>query len=216
MRSDPLDLQLSATLAEAQTDPESIDLLVLWHELEPFLSDLPCSEQLRLAGTVLSQLAELYWAKATQILDDWEEGHNDQGPVPTDLLLDGIRVRQTRQVDVSDLVRQPTRSKRESQPKPQENSVVEPVAKTKVLRMLDHMEEAQQALAVAHDEDITAWQNAIAHYLRQQNASEVQLLQLQQDLQMPLVKLWLGLLLGEYRLEQRGEFYDSQGVWLHW
>ncbi len=33
-------------------------------------------------------------------------------------------------------------------------------------------------------------------------------------LQMPMVEVWLGLLLGGFTLEQRGDFYNSQNVWV--
>jgi hypothetical protein len=29
---------------------------------------------------------------------------------------------------------------------------------------------------------------------------------------MPLVEVWMGLLLGDYRLSQQGEFYETEGV----
>ncbi|MEH2126758.1 hypothetical protein [Nostoc sp.] len=37
---------------------------------------------------------------------------------------------------------------------------------------------------------------------------------LQQGLKMPMVEVWLGLLLGGFTLEQRGDFYNSRNIWV--
>ncbi|WP_375490895.1 hypothetical protein [uncultured Nostoc sp.] len=34
------------------------------------------------------------------------------------------------------------------------------------------------------------------------------------DFKMPIVEVWLGLLLGGFTLEQRGNFYQNQNVWV--
>ncbi|WP_223269972.1 hypothetical protein [Nostoc sp. 'Peltigera membranacea cyanobiont' 213] len=31
---------------------------------------------------------------------------------------------------------------------------------------------------------------------------------------MPMVEVWLGLLLGGFTLEQRGDFYNSRNIWV--
>ena len=38
--------------------------------------------------------------------------------------------------------------------------------------------------------------------------------ELQQQLQMPLIELWIAALLGGFSLEQRGEFYETAEVWV--
>jgi hypothetical protein len=42
----------------------------------------------------------------------------------------------------------------------------------------------------------------------------VSLLELQRSVEMPLVQVWLGLLLNEFTIEQRGEFYETEQVWI--
>ncbi|WP_176453370.1 hypothetical protein [Pseudanabaena sp. SR411] len=44
--------------------------------------------------------------------------------------------------------------------------------------------------------------------------AECRLMDLQKAIQLPIIETWLGLLLGDFKLEQRGEFYDSSGVWI--
>jgi hypothetical protein len=50
--------------------------------------------------------------------------------------------------------------------------------------------------------------------MAEQHISTISLLQLQRSVEMPLVQLWLALLLGEYTLEQRGEFYAAEQIWV--
>ncbi len=57
------------------------------------------------------------------------------------------------------------------------------------------------------------WQRAIAKYL-EHIKGEISLTQLQGGLKMPMVEVWLGLLLGGFTLEQRGDFYHNPNVWV--
>jgi hypothetical protein len=42
----------------------------------------------------------------------------------------------------------------------------------------------------------------------------MRLIDLQKALKLPIVETWLGLLLGDFKLEQRGNFYDSSEIWI--
>ena len=44
--------------------------------------------------------------------------------------------------------------------------------------------------------------------------SPQRLVDLQQQLQMPLIEVWIAALLGGFRIEQRGSFYQTQEVWV--
>jgi len=69
-------------------------------------------------------------------------------------------------------------------------------------------------LAIAHDEDVASWVEAIAQWMRQQEHMMIPLIHLQQAVRMPLVQLWLALLLGGFVLESRGEFYEVQQIYV--
>lgn len=212
MKRQDLEQQFKATLSEAQSDLESFDLRLLWDALEQELVTLPNLDQLRLAGVIVAELAEIYQAKAAQIFDDWEEGYNTEGPIPTDGLLEGIRVRQSQHVDVSTLVRS-RRRHTEKKPTYQPDSVAQPTDKAEILAMADEIE-AARPLSVAHVEDVSAWVKAITTYLRQQSSTAISFAQLQQALNLSLIEIWLGLLLGGYQLEQRGAFYTQHNIWI--
>jgi len=42
----------------------------------------------------------------------------------------------------------------------------------------------------------------------------MRLIDLQKALKLQIVETWLGLLLGDFKLEQRGRFYDSREIWI--
>jgi hypothetical protein len=42
----------------------------------------------------------------------------------------------------------------------------------------------------------------------------MRLLALHDSLQLPIVEIWLGLLLGNFKLEQKGTFYNSNEIWI--
>lgn len=194
--------------------PEVANIVALWQLVETILPDLPDTEQLQIAGTVLAQLAELHASKAERLLDDWQDQHNDQGPVLEEDLLAGL-IQRTMHLDLAELVKSRQRTRYHSP----NRSVAGVVDKQNVLEMVAAIEETetekQQALNVAHDENVTAWSKAIADWMSQQE-QPIAFLELIRALNMPLVKVWLALLLGNFVLESRGEFYDANQIWVHY
>jgi hypothetical protein len=79
--------------------------------------------------------------------------------------------------------------------------------------LLSFEEEFERAISTAHAEDVSAWIEAIAYSLKI-NALPMRLLALQDSLQLPIVEIWLGLLLGDFKLEQKGVFYNSNEIWI--
>jgi hypothetical protein len=71
----------------------------------------------------------------------------------------------------------------------------------------------REAVGLAHDEDVSAWGAAISARLEEWG-EPVSLLELQESIQMPLVQVWLALLLNGMTLEQRGDFYQTERVWV--
>ena len=123
--------------------------------------------------------------------------------------------RQTQELDFSDLVQRSYQTgDRPNEDKTGEDSVAGDVAKLSVLDMIDALEDADlksQALAVSHAENVSDWVKALAE---QQAESPQRLVDIQQQLQMPLIEVWIAALLGGFPLEQRGSFYQTQEVWV--
>ncbi|HEY9639232.1 MAG TPA: hypothetical protein V6C57_02045 [Coleofasciculaceae cyanobacterium] len=82
--------------------------------------------------------------------------------------------------------------------------------------MVDQLEDEaaqkQSILAIAHSEDMAGWTAVIFEWIRTA-LLPVSIAELNCGLEMPWVEVWLGVLLGGFQLEQRGEFYESP-VWV--
>jgi hypothetical protein len=214
MQFEQAKLDLELAIGQAIADPSSANLRQLLQKLEQLLVGLPQEGQLPLAGTILAQLVEIYACRAHYLLEEWEEEHNpiQDEPILTGELLHEV-LRQTMTLNLDDVLSDPSLCQLNPQPS---DSVAGAVDKSNLLEFLAQMEsEAKQdAIAVAHDEDIAAWIGAIAHWMKAHQSQDVSLLELQRSLQMPFIEVWLALLLGGYAIEQRGDFYQTEGVWV--
>lgn len=214
MNPKQLELELEYAFEDAAEMPMLADLRALWQQAEPLMAQLSIQDQLRVGGLLIEQLADLHRAKAECLLDAWENAFNPQDPtLPIDWL-QGL-VRQTQQVDVSELTTPVQRRPRGSSQKApsDKDTVVGEVPKANVLKMLEQVDQASQkaaALAVAHHENIEAWVRTITIWF-EQHPEPITLNQLQHQLGWSLVKLWLSLLLGDFSLESTdGQFYSNQ------
>jgi hypothetical protein len=226
MEVQQLELDLWQSLEKASRFPETADLRSLCDALEQTLSDQSLAEQLTVAGDVLVQLSEVHAARADLLISGWERRHNPAEPVVNledcvDLFVQSLTL------DVSDLfeepepVQYPANRKKKSSAQV-DGSVVGEVDKDALLNWidqlaieqpLDEVHMAGQIRELAYGENVEEWSRAIAKYL-DQIESPIRLLELQKALKMPMIEVWLGLLLGSFRLIQRGDFYDSQNVWV--
>lgn len=232
-----LELDLWGTLKQAAELPELAELSQLWIALESALEPLGTSEQLELAGDAISKIVEIVQERSVLTLEEIESIYQEEGPVLSATFFDKF-VRQSMSVDFAQFVEPPAVLPRIPNPSGKQRfpndgrSVVGLIDKAALLERLelesepDGAEAKALALAVAHVEDISAWANAIAHYFKSRKVETLPLAKLVQDVQLPiiegeeergspLVKIWLALLLGEYKLEQRGSFYDEPDrIWV--
>ena len=203
-----LELNLEVALEEASEVPENANVLSLWSQFADELAGLDHRDQLRVAGNVLVKLAGLCEAKADLLWEDWQDAHNADGPVMGEGWLSGL-TRQTQELDFSELVSRSyeKRTGSEEGVEPEE-SLAGDADKANVIAMLDAIEEnelKEQALLVSHSENISEWVKALAD---QQMDSPRRLVELQKQLQIPMVEIWIAALLGGFVLEQRGSFYQ--------
>lgn len=210
-----LELNFEAALDEASEVPEEADVLSLWDQFEDELKGLPQREHLRVAGDVLVQLAELCEAKAEILWEDWQDAHNADGPVMGEGWLQEL-TRQTQELDFSELVQRSYRtgSRLQNDDEVDVDSIAGIVDKRAVLEMVEALDDDDlkaQALAVSHAENVSDWVKALG---AKQMDSPQRLTDLQQQLSMPLIEVWIAALLGGFALEQRGNFYQTQEVWV--
>lgn len=206
-------------LDEISEAPPNSSLALVWDCLDAELQNLSVEAQLETAAVAFNQIADILKSRALMLLQDVRDRNNPDGPIVGTNIFAGL-VRTTMQLDLDDLIEPPIpQTFRPHGPHQFSNngekgdSVVAPVEKEKVLEMLEEVRTVEDVHKLAGDEDVQEWQSAIAHYLADIEG-DISLAKLQRALKMPMVEVWLGLLLGGFTLEQRGDFYNSQYVWL--
>jgi hypothetical protein len=221
-----LELDLWQSLEAATRYPETANLQRLCDALEGAIAHHPLQEQLQVAGEMLRQISEVYAARAEWMMSGWELQHNPQEPVVN---LEGYAelFAQSLSLDLGELFEEPDAVAYPSDRKGRSGAggtVVGLLEKEALLAELDQrleehpeMTEAEAfeaAISVSHGEDVSAWVGAIAQVLQQEADQEMSLMELQGRSGLPLVTIWLGGLLGGYGLEQRGEFYQRETIWV--
>jgi hypothetical protein len=226
MEVQQLELDLWQSLETAARFPETADLRSLCDALEQTLSEQSLAEQLAVAGDVLVQLSEVYAARADLLIFRWERRHNPIEPVVNleecvDLFVQSLSLDVTDLFEEPEQMQYPANRKKKSSAQA-DGSIVGEIDKDTLLNWVDQLaieqplDEAQMAAQIwdlAHGENVEEWSRAIAQYF-QRFGSKILLPDLQQALEMPIVELWLGLLMGGYSFSQQGEFYDSQTLWV--
>lgn len=227
-KSDWLKAELWQALALALELPTSAQLEPLYQALEHLMSGKPLALQLQIAGTVLLQLSEIYVARFDQSVAEWESQYQPLEPVVSlescvDLFVQSLSLNLSELFEAPVGVQYPAQRKQAA-----EGSSAAEVDKETLLHLADQAEQsragesaslseadlAAQIQELAHDENVEQWSARIEGFLRSSPSNSSRLLEMQHQLGMPLIELWLGLLLGGYGLEQRGDFYDARSIWI--
>jgi hypothetical protein len=205
-------------LDEVSEAPPTSSLAAVWSCLDTELESLSVEAQLAIAAVAFSQIADILKTRAQLLLEDVRAQSDTDGPMISTDIFAGL-VRTTMQLDLDDLIEEPPQqtfrphgAHQFTYPGGSIDSVAAPVEKENVLAMLE-IQTVEDVYRLAGDEDVDKWQRAIAQYLAQIKG-EIPLPKLQRKLKMPMVEVWLGLLLGGFALEQRGEFYDNANIWV--
>lgn len=216
-------LSLWNLLDAAATEPEEVDFDQIWTELDAVrMLDNPC-EQLEIAGSAISKIAEIFALRSRSAFEDLEATAAKDGPVMAIEEFDRY-VRQTMQLDLTQYIEPLERLPRtflgqfgveiptEYEPA---STVVAPVEKEDLIEAIAELDETaakEKALLVAHEEDISQWREQIQVWLQDQ-PSAVSLARIQQGTGLSIVKIWLAALLGGFKLERRSEDFYGE-VWL--
>jgi hypothetical protein len=219
-----LELPLWDCLRAAQTMPEAVNLGELLGQVEAAIAQVPEPEQLQVAGEALLRVAELCAMRSDVLITEWEDAYRN--PIVEPGFFADV-VRQTMSVDLSDLMEpaplRKHRAKRGRSEGVEAGSIAAPVDKDVILDQLEAWElktgteeqpvEADAVWAIAHEESVAQWSQAISQWLEQERQPRVSFQGLHQGLRMSWVDLWLGLLLGGFELEPLGEFYGTD-IWV--
>ena len=200
----------------ATTNSVGADFLGLLSEVDESIEQLLPADRLEAAGEAIRRLGEIYAYRSAEQLSEIEYlFHPEQEPI---LPLDAFDryVRQSMMVDLEQFIEVPELPEYERE---YNLTVVREQSKAEILASISELAEIdpevayQQAIGLAHDEDVSAWGAAISVRLEDWG-QPVSLLALQESIGMPLVQVWLALLLNGIPLEQRGSFYQTEQVWI--
>jgi hypothetical protein len=214
-----LELNLWQQLAEANRSPQAIDWQQLCLAFDKAIAQTPAGQKLATAADAIKQMAGVFAARADEFFSTWHrQSVAHEGPILDEDLFSEF-VRQSFHLDLDGLVRVPELYVRSASEKSQEDaeSVVAEVTKETALLLAaaDEVEPEEEIALQAYDEDVTAWANAIARWMRQQKLERVGFMELLDGVGFPVVKGWLAVLLDEGfaidRLEGN-DFYTSAGV----
>ncbi len=219
MKVKQLELDLWDVISSARQTPEDANLPMVFKLLDLTLVDLDTRSQLRVAGEAVCQIADLFCDRSNFLFEELHSRAVNGEPIMADDVFDRY-VRQSIVVDFEQFI-EPLQSLPRKIPEPTKhgNSMVGAIDKEVLIQALEEEsllsleEEFERAISTAHAEDISAWVEVIAQCITD-NSYPIRLMDLQKAVQLPIIETWLGLLLGDFNLEQRGEFYDSSGIWI--
>jgi hypothetical protein len=206
-----LELDLWQQLAVAENSPEQVNVERLCLGLEEMLAQVPERQRLKVAGEALVQIAEVFSQRADLLLNDWKQAHCEEGPVLGGDALAGL-MRQSMVLNLDALMVEPELVTRRSFPKDDVESVVAIVEKEVLLQELESVLEPEQALQVIEEEDVGAWVDAIATFLKREGG-QVRLGKLLKLLSLSKGMVFLGLILGGFALDPEGQFYGGR-IWV--
>ena len=219
MKVKQLELDLWEVISTARQTPEDANLPMVFQLLDLTLVDLDTRSQLRIAGEAVCQIADLFCDRSNFLFEELHSRAANGEPIMADDAFYRY-VRQSMVVDFDQFI-EPLQSLTRKAPEYAKNgnSIVGVIDKEVLIQALEQEsllsfeEEFERAISTAHAEDISAWVEVIAQCITD-NSYPIRLMDLQKAVQLPIIETWLGLLLGDFNLEQRGEFYDSSGIWI--
>ena len=219
MKVKQLELDLWDVISTARQTPEEANLPMVFELLDLTLVNLDTRSQLRIAGEAVCQIADLFCDRSSFLFEELHSRAVKGEPIMADDAFDRY-VRQSMVVDFEQFIEPlPSLPRKILEQAQNGNSIVGEIDKDVLIQALEQEsllsfeEEFEQAISTAHAEDVSAWVEAITHRIAI-NFSPMRLIDLQSTLPLPIVEIWLGLLLGDFKLEQRGRFYDSSEIWI--
>jgi hypothetical protein len=219
MKVKQLELDLWDVISTARQTPEDANFLMVFKLLDLTLVDLDTRSQLRIAGDAVCQIADLFCDRSNYLFEELHSRTANGEPNMADDAFDRY-IRQSMVVDFEQFIEPlPSLPRKNPEQAKNGNSIVGKIDKEVLIQTLEQEsllsfeEKFERAISTAHTENISTWIEAIAHCIAN-NSSPIRLLDLQMALKLPMVEIWLGLLLGDFKLEQRGEFYNASEIWI--
>lgn len=208
---------------------ETSEVEAVWRSIDQAIYELDTPKQIQLVGRAIEHLVELFVASSEQVFEELDATLTHDGPQMTiDQFLPYVR--QGMEIDFSQFVcgfeRDSERGQYasrmpQSQELDEEQTIVAVVDAVTLADAVEGLESAVQeeidlkkALELAHVEDVEGWTRTISVYFEHAQVQSVSLQVLQRSVDLPWIEVWLGLLLGGYRLERRGNDFYAGEIWV--
>lgn len=217
-----LPVRLERSLQAVEAEPEQLCLPGVFAVLDQSLPGLLPAQQLQVVGVVFERLAGVIQQRCWLRLGDlpaslpaWQDAVSEAGPI----MPRGFPARFVRQSMVLNLGKFVAR--------PELPGVARGVGSGGAAvdkrrggaalpdAAVSAGEVREPLIEWVGSDEPQQWIAAIVAYFAQPQAPlGVELVELQRSLQLPLVAVWIGVLLGGFHLEQRADFYDVAAVWV--
>jgi hypothetical protein len=218
-----LELDLWTALKNASDDPIAAEFYLVWNALDGLLPGLSVTQQLETASQAIVQVTDIFQVQAGLIFEGLDATATMDGPTMAADAFDRY-VRQSMEIDFEDYIEaiEPLERLPRTPRSPEDEfySQVQSIDKTTLLETLHEeialtdAEVEASAMSVAHGEDISEWIETIRVQLSQLDRP-IEFQQLLNVINLKLVELWLGLLLGGYELGRSSDskdFYSFVGL----
>ena len=219
MQVKQLELNLWEVISTARQTPEDANLPMVFQLLDLALVDLDTRSQLRIAGEAVCQITDLFCDRSSFLFEELHSRTANGEPIMADDAFDRY-VRQSMVVDFEQFIEPlPSLTRKTPEQAKNGNSIFGEIDKEVLIQALEQEsllsveEEFERAISTAHAENVSGWIEAISQCITN-NSHPICLKDLQKALKLSIVEIWLGLLLGDFKLEQRGNFYDSNEIWI--
>jgi hypothetical protein len=206
---------------------ETVNLQAAWRSLDDAIQHLDTPQQIQVVGSAIEHLVELFVASSEQVFEELDATLTQDGPQMTiEQFLPYVR--QGMEINFSQFVggfdhntaRGPYAPRMPGLTEVEDDytvvATVDPGTLADAVEGLESVQDLdlEAALELAHIEDVEAWAQAISAYFEAAEVESVSLRVLQQSISLPWIEVWLGLLLGGYRLERRGEDFYAGEIWV--
>jgi hypothetical protein len=202
-------IQRSSTMREQETflkvlrtvDPNQANITKICEVFDQLMRSLPVQEQLVFGAAATQAIVEIISVRAARSIGEWEQFYSPIAEPTVSLEMSPDLFVQSQTLDLEHLF-EPHEHFYPSNRQSREGSVAGELDKETLLEALDQhlksgLTEAQafnQALSIAHVEDITAWTEKISAYLNEHQTASLD--ELSMALALSRVETWMTLLLG--------------------
>ncbi len=190
-----------------------------WTLLELSLQAFTIEQQLSLGSSAVLEHAAYLKERSQTLLAETRDSNDKDGPLVSFDLFTGI-VRMTSRIDLEDL-KEPkieqqysTHAKHDYPQRVDKEAAVTELNEIDSSLFLAQIHTIDDIKTLAGSENVELWKKMILTFFKEKGENKMQLKIIAKSLKMAFVEVWIGVLLGDFILEQKGDFYDTDAVWV--